>query len=273
MPTIRLDEVEIHYEVHGTGHPLLLISGLGGGSWSWYGQIPFFREHYRVVAFDNRGAGRSSMPPGPYRMIDLARDAESLLNRLEIGQTLVLGLSMGGMIAQELAISGGRRIQALVLGCTHCGGKHRIGPQPEILQAFMNNAGLTQRQILEKNLPFLFSEAFRQQEPLRIADYLRHQLAAPPQPDTAFRAQLAAIGSFDASDRIAGLQTPALVLTGSADLLVPPGNARILSTLLGNSELVELDGAGHALHVECRDRLNERIHRFFQNILTGNAHS
>ena len=96
MPTCTCETIDLYYEVHGEGTPLLLISGLGGGSWSWYGQVPYFSQYYRTIVFDNRGAGRSSMPPGPYTMDQLARDALCLLDRLEVEKAFVLGLSMGG---------------------------------------------------------------------------------------------------------------------------------------------------------------------------------
>ena len=115
-------EVSLYYESLGEGPPLLLIAGLGGGSWSWYGQVPYFENHYRTIIFDNRGAGRSSMPQGPYQMQQLAADARCLMDHLALEKAFVLGLSMGGMIAQELALMIPHRIQALFLGCTHAGG-------------------------------------------------------------------------------------------------------------------------------------------------------
>jgi 3-oxoadipate enol-lactonase len=91
--------VSLHFEQEGNGFPLLLISGLSGGCWSWYGQVPYFARHYRTLTFDNRGAGRSSIPQGPYAMRQFAADALCLLDHLGIERTLVMGLSMGGMIA------------------------------------------------------------------------------------------------------------------------------------------------------------------------------
>lgn len=156
MPFCRCQEVTLYYETHGEGPALLLVSGLGGGSWSWYGQVPFFAKRYRTIIFDNRGAGRSTMPKGPYRMSQLADEARFLLDHLGVDKTFVLGLSMGGMIAQQLALQIPRRIRAMFLGCTHAGGASLTPPTRAVMDLLMNNAGLTQRQVLEKNIP-LFS--------------------------------------------------------------------------------------------------------------------
>lgn len=256
-------KIEIFYEVHGQGAPLLLISGLGGGSWSWFGQVPFFRNHYRTITFDNRGAGRSSKPPGPYTMMELARDAAGILDHLDIPSASVMGLSMGGMIAQELALLAPERVRALVLGCTHCGGSEKIAPDPDVIARFAANTGLSQAQIIDKNLPFLFSETFLEEHPDRVAAYRKVQLNAPLQPEHAFQAQLQAIQTFSACDRLPGLRIPTLVVTGTEDALVPAENARILERLIPGARRLEFQGAGHALHVECRDRLNEAAHTFF----------
>lgn len=254
----------MYYEIHGDGFPLLLVAGLGGGSWSWYGQVPYFKQRYRTISFDNRGAGRSSIPEGPYRMGQLADDAHRLLNHLGIDKTFVLGLSMGGMIVQELALMIPQRIQAMILGCTHAGGAAMTPPTRAVMDILVNHAGLTRQQILEKNAPIFFSKTCREQHPAVIAAYNRAQLAAPPQPEEAFRAQLAAIRTYDVSARISSLEIPTMIVTGSEDVLIPPANARALAGLLPHAELVVIPGAGHALHAECCDRLNHLADAFFQ---------
>ena len=264
MPFCQCDEVSLYYEVHGDGFPLLLVAGLGGGSWSWYGQVPYFKQRYRTISFDNRGAGRSSLPEGPYRMEQLADDARCLLDHLEIEKTFVLGLSMGGMIIQELALMIPQRIQAMFLGCTHAGGAAMTPPTRAVMDILVDHAGLTQQQVLEKNVPIFFSETCREQRPEVIAAYNRVQLTAPLQPEEAFRAQLAAIRTYDVSARISRLEVPTMIVTGSEDVLIPPVNARSLAELLPHAELVVIPGAGHALHAECRERLNHLADGFFQ---------
>ena len=255
--------IHLYYEDHGKGSPLLLVSGLSGGSWSWYGQVPFFEKHYRTIVFDNRGAGRSDTPEGPYTMRQFAEDALCLLDAAHVEQAFVLGLSMGGMIAQELALLAPHRVRALVLGCTHCGGTLRIPPSREAMEALINNAGLSQEQIVDKNLPFFFSDSCRHDHPEVISRYRNVQLNAPLQPEQAFHAQLAAIGSFDACGRISEIQAPTLIIAGTEDALVPFENARILAERIPHANLVRIPGAGHAIHAECRDDLNVLAHDFF----------
>jgi 3-oxoadipate enol-lactonase len=264
MPIITHGDLDLYHEVHGEGPALLLISGLSGGAWSWYGQVPYFKKHYFTITFDNRGAGRSSIPPGPYLMSQFAADALRALDHLKIDRAFVLALSMGGMIALELALLAPDRVRALVLGCTHCGGSSRIPPSRETMEILMNNEGLTQEQMVEKNLPLFLSEKCRHEAPEAVEDYRAAQLSAPVQSDDAFRAQLSAIMTFDRCEDLARISIPALIVTGSEDILVPPENAFRLGKRLRGSEVVVIQGAGHALHAECRDRLNELAHDFFR---------
>jgi 3-oxoadipate enol-lactonase len=271
MPSCRGKEIDLYYEIHGEGPTLLFVAGLGGGTWSWYGQVPYFRERYRTVIFDNRGAGRSSMPPGPYQMKEFAEDARCLLDHLGVEKAFLIGLSMGGMIAQELALMVPHRIQAIVLGCTHGGGSLRVPPAPRVMEVLLNNDGLTQKEIIEKNVPLFFSEACRKERPDVIADYCAAQLSTPEQPAYAFHAQLAAIGSFDAGTRLMQLDIPALIVTGSEDVLIPPENSKSLAARIPHAEMVVIPGAGHALHAECREKLNRLADEFFRRHLAGGS--
>src|SRR5512141_1148766 len=128
MQICHTGEIDIYYAIHGGGFPLLFIPGLSGGVWSWSGQVPFFKDHYRCVTFDVRGAGFSGKPAGPYTMAQMAEDAVSLLDCLNIEQALVFSISMGGMITLEMARMAPQRIGAMVLACTHAGGNSRIAP-------------------------------------------------------------------------------------------------------------------------------------------------
>jgi len=237
---------------------------LNGGVWSWYAQVPFFRQHYRTITFDNRGAGRSDIPSGPYRMEQFAADALGLLDYLQVRQAIVVGASMGGMIAQALALAAPERVRALVLVCTHCGPPERMPPAPGVLQAIAHREGLSQAQIVEKDLPFMFSARFLAGQPEAVEAYRRAQLSAPFQPESAFQAQLAAILGFSCCRELAGLPLPALVMTGTEDVIVPPANARLLADLLPHAELAEIPGAGHAVNVECPEEFNAVVHSFLQ---------
>ncbi|NLI81617.1 MAG: alpha/beta fold hydrolase [Deltaproteobacteria bacterium] len=273
MPICSCGTVDIYYEVHREGFPLLMVSGLGGGTWSWYGQLPCFSEFYRTIVFDNRGAGRSGMPPGPYSMGDFTKDALCLLDRLGVEEAFIMGLSMGGMIAQEIALAAPERVRALVLGCTHFGGELRIPPEGEVIRTLVNNAGLTLEQIIDKNIPLFFSERFRREHPERVARYREVQLAAPEQPDFALQAQLAAIQGFDCGERLGTIACPTLIVTGSQDIVVPRENSYLMGETLPGAEVVVIPGAGHAIHVECADALNDLVLHFFGNVgVVGTTH-
>jgi pimeloyl-ACP methyl ester carboxylesterase len=204
------------------------------------------------------------MPRGPYTIRQFAEDALCVLDRLSIERTFVMGLSMGGMIAQELALLDSSRVIALVLGCTHHGGQRRIGPSREVMDVLLANDSLTQEQIIDKNLPIFLSRKCIAEDTDAVLAYRRAQLSVEPQPEFALQAQLAAIAGFDVRERLGSLRIPTLVVTGTEDLLVPRENAHHLAAVLPLSELVEIPGAGHALHAECRDPLNALVDRFFQ---------
>jgi len=263
MPLCTCKDIDIHYEIKGEGRTLLLISGLSGGTWSWYKQVPFFEKHFQTIIFDNRGAGLTSMPVGPYSIRQLAIDAACLLDHLKVHEIFLLGLSMGGMIAQKLALLKPDRIQAMVLGCTHCGGSLRVPPSQQVLGTLMNNEGLNQAQIIDKNLPLFFSNDCRRNRPQVVEAYRKVQVEAPLQPEHAFHAQLQAIGNFGCCERLPQIQIPTLIFTGTEDVLVPPPNAHILAERISASKLVECPGAGHAIHAECADQLNQLSLNFF----------
>lgn len=264
MPFFTCNDIDLYYEVHGEGLPLLLISGLGGGAWSWYGQVPYFEQFYRTIVFDNRGAGRSSMPPGPYSIKGFAEDALCLLDALEVDKAFVVGISMGGMIAQELALMAPERVRGLILGCTNCGGETSISPSQETMQILLNNEGLSHEQIVRKNLPIFLSEECLSNDPETVTTYVKAQIEAPPQPEEAFLAQLAAIRDFDVCDRLVELQMPTLIMSGSRDVLIPRENAYILTQSIAHADLVFLPGAGHAIHAESRGDFNLIIDNFIQ---------
>ena len=127
MPTVQANEIEIYYEEHGEGPPLLLIMGWGGNAATWKPQLPGLAERFHVIAFDNRGAGRTKAPDGPYTIAQMADDTAGLLDSLELPSAHVFGISMGGMVAQELALSHAERVRTLVLGCTSPGGPNAAG--------------------------------------------------------------------------------------------------------------------------------------------------
>ncbi len=264
MPFCNNGETELYYEIHGEGPPVLFISGLAGGSWSWYGQIPFFKHHYECVIFDNRGAGLSGKPRGLYSINQFANDALTVLDCLGIAKAHIFSVSMGGMIALEMAKIASDRVGAMVLASTHAGGKTRISPSIETIEILLNNSGLSRQEILWKNTPLYFSEKNRMKNWEVIEEYHRVQLGIPKQPEYALMGQYMAIRQFDCSSQLKDIFNPALIITGTEDIIIPPGNARLLAAGLPNAELIEVPEVGHAIYAECRDFLNEVAHRFYE---------
>lgn len=205
----------------------------------------------------------SAKPPGPYTIAGMAEDALRLLDGLKVEKAFVFSISMGGMIALELAKIASGRLGAMLLACTHAGGRAGIAPSPEVVSMLVENSGPSREELLWKQTPLFYSKRFRTENSKVIKDQYRLQLLAPVQPDYAFDAQLRAIPLFDCADALGDITTPALVVTGTEDVLVPAANSTYLAEHLPNAELIEIPGAGHALHVECRDFLNRSAHDFY----------
>lgn len=268
MPYCTRDGVRLFYEVHGEGHFIIFLSGLSGGTWSWYRQIPYFCNKYRVIVCDNRGAGRSSMPPGPYKMEDFALDALTILKELDVKSVFVVGISMGGMIAQQLALIAPNVVKALVLGCTNCGRTRRIPAEPWVFEVLANREGLSQYEIVERSISILFGPSCREKHPEAIEEYRKTTLSAPPQPLEALKAQMAAINKFDACNELPSITCPTLVITGKADIIIPPGNSKIIAELIPSAQLVEWDSVGHAIHIEASGLFNTTVDSFFEQNAT-----
>ena len=160
------------------------------------------------------------------------------------------------------------RIGAILLGCTHAGGKLRVSPSAETVALLMDTKGLSREQIMRQQTPLFFSEKFRTESFKEIEAHYRSLLKAPAQPEYAFQAQVGAVVQFDCTSALSEIGNPILVVTGTEDILIPPANSKFLAGRLPNCELIEIAGAGHCLHVECRDFLNRTVHSFYQKHLS-----
>src|SRR4030042_4514445 len=168
MPRQKVNDIEIYYELHGQGEPLVLIMGLRRNIEWWYLQIPTLSKHFKVLAFDNRGAGRSDKPKMDYSIRLFADDAAELMKTVQIGRAHIIGISMGGYIAQELAINYPEMVRGLILGCTSAGGERVVLMSPDRLTKFTANEGLTPEQILRKDMDIYFSNEFIKKYPDKI---------------------------------------------------------------------------------------------------------
>ncbi len=248
MPLARAGDVDLSYERTGSGPPLLAINGMSGTQLSW-GE-PFLRslrEHFEVVVYDHRGVGDSSRMEAPFTIADLARDAAGLLDALELDSAHVLGISMGGMVAQELALAGragSNRVRTLALGCTYCGGPGASLASPAVAQRLVESLRSGDRDLaLRTGWEICVSPRFRDDAALYDA-YLARALSRPVA-RAVIMAQMQAIAAHDTSARLSGLDMPTLIVHGTADDLIPVENARVIAGHLPAARLELLDDAGH----------------------------
>lgn len=250
MPLVQVNGIDLYYEEAGDGPPLLLISGAPGTTLDWEWFLPALSERFRVVAFDNRGGGRSSAPPGPYTTRQMADDAAALLDHLAIPRAHVVGLSLGGMIAQELALAYPTRIDRLVLLATCARFRLAVfGPW----QTFRRQA---REQALDPvgyalcMMPWFFTSAFMVQQEQVEAALAEVGREPYPTPEHGLNAQGAAGRQHDTLDRLAGIAAPTLVLTGAEDILTPPSAAQELADGIPGARLQILERGGHLMSVE-----------------------
>jgi len=262
MPMIKVNDMEMYYEVHGRGFPLLLIMGLKRNTEWWYRQIPELSRHFQVIAFDNRGAGRTDKPESDYSIPMFAGDTAGLMDALGIEKTHVLGISMGGYIAQELSISRPDLVQGLVLGCTSCGGRKAVLLSEETRNAYLANEGLTNEQILQKDMHIFFSDEFIANQPKQIEQFVQISMRHV-QPPGAFLRQFNACLGHDTVDQLADISAPTLIMAGDDDHLVPTENSIILKELMPQAGLHLYPGKRHCFFIEEFERFNREVTAFF----------
>src|SRR5215207_9692272 len=168
MPTASVRGVELYYEEHGRGVPLVLVPGFGTGLWIWYRQVPAFAERFRTIVFDPRGVARLAAADEPFTMRDLADDLAALLEELKVEKAHVLGASFGGFVAQEFALAHPARTRSLVLCCTSYGGPRHRPPSPETLAAIASTKGLNTGERVRENLLLAFSPRFVEGQPAEV---------------------------------------------------------------------------------------------------------
>lgn len=246
--------MKIAWERQGEGQPLLLIHGLGYARWGWEPVVESLARSFDVILFDNRGIGESDAPPGPYSAGELAADALQVLAEAGVERAHVLGTSLGGMVAQELALAAPERVDKLVLACTTPGGSESF-PMPEQTVRLMAS-GATLRQFVENALA-------PEPDPELVERILRHR-DATAQPLEAWTAQAAAGASFDALDRIAGIAAPTLVLHGTEDAVVDSRNAAVLALRIPDARVELFPGGGHLFFWEQPDRFVDVVREFLR---------
>lgn len=241
--------VRIAWEATGAGSPVLLIHGLGYARWGWEPIMGGLSARHRMISFDNRGIGASDVPPGPYTMADMAADALAVLDAAGVDRADVVGTSLGGMVAQELAVTAPDRVERLVLLCTTPGFSAELPVPAGTRQLMVEAATLPPAVALRRFVVNALGEA---PDPGIVERILAYRLAAPQDP-AGWAAQAAAGASFQLGDRGPLIGAPTLVVTGSADRVVDPSSSEVLARLIPGARLEVIDGAGHLFFWERPD--------------------
>ena len=250
--------MRIAWERHGSGDPLLLIHGLGYARWGWEPVVEPLARSFDVILFDNRGIGESDAPPGPYTAAELAADAAQVLDEAGVERAHVLGTSLGGMVAQELALARPGRVDRLVLACTTPGGDGAFPLPQRTLDLLAEAPSLAPEVALRR----FVENALADDAPAELVDRIyAYRLEHPPDP-AGWAAQAAAGASFDAWDRVAGIGAPTLVLHGTADGVVDPRNAALLAERIPDAHVRLFEGRGHLFFWEDPDGFVAAVEEF-----------
>src|SRR4030095_13428492 len=253
----------MYYEIHGQGVPLLLIRGLGSTCDGFKAQVEGLSPHFQVISFDNRCVGRSDQPQEPFTIADMADATAALLDALSIPSAHVFGVSLGGMVAQELVLRHPEKVRWLVLACTHAGPRTATRAPDWAVRIFNDSVNLPRGEALRSSVPLLFATKTVEEQPQLIEETLAI-MANNNQPKSSYLLQIGAVMKHDTFDRLSKITHPTLVLTGTEDTLVDPGNSRLIAGRIPGERLIEVAATGHVFFTEKAQEVNRTLVRFFQ---------
>lgn len=267
MPITKANGIELYYEVHGEGEPLLLIMGLSLTSKSWFRTRPVLSEQYKVIVFDNRGVGLSGKPNTPYSIELMVEDARAVLDAAGVDSAHVYGISMGGMIAQRFAVNYPDRVRSLILGCTTSGGEKHVQPGAEVSMLMLSRGSstATPEEMAWATAQILYSQSFIENHRELVAEDVQKRIEIPVLP-YAYMLQLQACLAHDTYNEIDQIKVPVLVIHGDEDKLVPYENGVTLAEKIPNAEFLTINGAGHIYLTEANDLVNKRVLEFLNNL-------
>ncbi len=266
MPFAENQGTRIYWEEEGQGEPVLLIMGLGWASYLWHRTRPLVAKQYRAITLDNRGVGRSDVPAGPYPISLMASDAAAVLDAAGVESAHVIGMSMGGMIAQEFALQYPSRVRSLILGCTASGGPHAVQAEPGVLQ-IMTRVGMSSEEAALAINPFIY-DANTPPERINEDMEIRREWYPTVEGKTA---QLQGIIAWEAYSRISQITAPTLVIHGESDRLIPPANARLIAQRIPGAKLVVIPHASHIFSTDQPDVAHQAIFEFLSARVNNNS--
>ena len=266
MPTTQVGSHTVYYDEYGAGHPLILVSGLGSTRLGWWKQIKPFAKKFRVINLDNRDAGDSALGTGPYTIADMADDVASVIKSLHLGRTHIVGISMGGMITQELAIRYPELMDKVVLVATTAGGPTSVNAKPEIAALLMRNGGEDIETRVRRTYTAIAGEGYMAKHPEDLDQIVKNSIAKPMSLES-YQRQLGACmahWSKGVADRLSQITAPTLIIHGDDDPLIPYPNGKYLAEHIKGARLIMFPGVGHISMIEAPERFNHEVIEFLE---------
>lgn len=251
MPKITVGDIDINYQIQGSGSPLLMIMGLSFSLLDWGKKfIDLLSQNYQLILFDNRDAGLTSQSPRSYDIVNMADDTAGLLEALDINKAHVFGVSMGGAIAQQFALKYPNKLNKLILGCTMAGGT---------CSQFGDISGLMNGDFLE----LLFTPTFINNNRQELQEFLKETTPLHSQ-NEALQRQLQAFATHNTCDTLSNIKAHTLILTGNKDIVIPAINSDVMAKKIPNAKLEVIADAAHGLFYSHADTTAQLIHAFLQ---------
>jgi 3-oxoadipate enol-lactonase len=251
----------LEWESAGSGPPVILIHGLGLSGGAWWRTVDALSPDLRVVPFDHRGVGRSDAERPAYTTEAMADDAVAILDALGLEAVHVYGFSLGGMVAQQLALRHPGRVRSLVLGATHAGGRRAVRADEEVLAFVRRRTRMGTEEAAWASVPYNYGPRCREEHTDRIADDIERRLQHRFNPQ-AYRAHLFAAALHNCYGRLDRIRVPTLVVHGAHDRMIPVANARVMAERLPDCRLAVLEDSGHLYPTEAPE-IDEAIAGFF----------
>jgi len=267
MPYATVSGIRLYYKAHGQGEALVLVPGLGAGHTSWFRQLSAFKKRFKVITFDPRSIGRSDRPKQPYAFKALADDVVAVMDQLGISRAHVLGQSLGGLVAQEVAIDYPDHVSKLVLASSTVVGEDTNPTNPALMAALGHVEGTTDIDFsgmdTRKTMNAVIGMSFN--KPLyRRAMQLLSRFFVKPEMFDGLSDQLKAVSGHDTVDRLHLIRAQTLVITGAEDQVVLPRSSEVLAARIPNARLVMVKGGSHGFNVEMASRFNREVLEFLR---------